>query len=323
MSPTHVSLGLSSSDHIRSTHPTFTAVHAPHSSRSDLACRCCCCIVLVGGLGGEGRCCSSGLDLRRAGATIHLGLQAACHRPLRGMLQCTFTQHTFTRSSKRVRAREALDSRARACCVLPLDFLNKTGLCEKDPALAHALNVSGTAHIVAAVSELEGLDPSLRTHMVHFSTDWVYDSSGSLKAVSDVQRGSGVYGATKLAAEEALTSESSAWARDHRRYTILRSSIIYGPPSPITGKHSFLKVGQRPRADAARGVKHLSWRLGADPARFLCLLMFVFSSCSTACAVKLVWMRFRTSIVRPCPSRLFWQLCCSSRVPPARRATQS
>ena len=68
---------------------------------------------------------------------------------------------------------------------------------ESDPARAEAVNAGGTAHVVDAVRRAGA-------RLVHLSTDFVFDgSSGRPYAPNDHPAPLGVYGRTKLAAEQA------------------------------------------------------------------------------------------------------------------------
>ena len=86
---------------------------------------------------------------------------------------------------------------------------------EHDAALAYRINGDGPA-LMADEAALLG------AALVHFSTDYVFDGSkGGPYRETDVPRPINVYGASKLAGEEAL-------ARSGARHLILRTSWLYG-----------------------------------------------------------------------------------------------
>lgn len=86
---------------------------------------------------------------------------------------------------------------------------------ETEPEAAHAVNRDGPAHLARACA-LAGAP------LVHVSTDYVFDgSNGAAYSEGDAVAPLGVYGASKLAGEQAVRA-----ALD--RHVILRTSWVYG-----------------------------------------------------------------------------------------------
>ena len=86
---------------------------------------------------------------------------------------------------------------------------------ESEPALAEALNATGPAVIAKEAAALGAL-------LVHYSTDYVFDGSGSTPRDEDAPTGPlSVYGRTKLQAEEAIRASGCP-------HLILRTSWVYG-----------------------------------------------------------------------------------------------
>ena len=85
---------------------------------------------------------------------------------------------------------------------------------EAEPALAYALNA-------VAPRVLGELAAELRIPVIHFSTDYVYDGSGTRPWVeSDPTGPLGVYGASKLAGDQGLAESKAA-------HLIFRTSWVY------------------------------------------------------------------------------------------------
>ncbi|MFL5321794.1 MAG: dTDP-4-dehydrorhamnose reductase [Myxococcaceae bacterium] len=88
--------------------------------------------------------------------------------------------------------------------------------CEKDPASAFAVNVDAVHHLARTSKELGA-------HLVHVSTDYVYDGDHGPYTEGDLPNPRGNYAITKFAGELA--------ARIHLpNCTIARTAVVYGWP---------------------------------------------------------------------------------------------
>ena len=86
--------------------------------------------------------------------------------------------------------------------------------CESEPQLARALNADSPA-VLAREAQ------ALGAWLMHYSTDYVFDGSGSTPWVEDSPTGPlSVYGATKLEGEQAIRASGC-------RHLILRTSWVY------------------------------------------------------------------------------------------------
>lgn len=87
---------------------------------------------------------------------------------------------------------------------------------EAEPARAFAVNEAGAGHVAAAAARLG-------VPVVHLSTDYVFAGEGQgAHAEADPTGPQGIYGASKLAGEEAV-------ARANPRHFILRTAWVYSP----------------------------------------------------------------------------------------------
>jgi dTDP-4-dehydrorhamnose reductase len=96
--------------------------------------------------------------------------------------------------------------------------------CERDPALAERVNVTGPANLADAAERYQAA-------IVHFSSNYVFEGLPAKREpyrVDDEARPINVYGVTKLAGERAVTERCP-------RAFIIRTSWVYG-----RGKQNFL-----------------------------------------------------------------------------------
>jgi dTDP-4-dehydrorhamnose reductase len=112
----------------------------------------------------------------------------------------------------------------------PDAILNPGGMtdvdgCERDPNAAWATNVDGVATLARAARALDA-------HLVHVSTDYVFDGDDGPYAPSAKPNPRGTYAVTKAAGELAVKAllPPSQW-------TIARTAVVSGWPS--TGKNNF------------------------------------------------------------------------------------
>ncbi len=97
--------------------------------------------------------------------------------------------------------------------------------CERDPLGAYTANVEGVATLARGARELG-------SHLVHVSTDYVFDGDAGPYAIDAIPNPRGVYAITKHAGEEAVRA---LLPKD--KWTIARTAVVYGWPS--TGKNNF------------------------------------------------------------------------------------
>jgi len=110
----------------------------------------------------------------------------------------------------------ALLTRAAVDAVVSAGAYTAVDRAESEPDLAQAVNAGGAGRLAAAAAAL-GLP------LIHLSTDYVFDGSGTRGWREDDPTGpQGVYGASKLAGEEAVLAA-------HPGATVLRTAWVYSP----------------------------------------------------------------------------------------------
>lgn len=139
-------------------------------------------------------------------------------------------------------------------------------MAESEPEAAYAANRDGPARLAEACARHGAA-------LVHVSTDYVFDGGGDRPWREDDPTGPlGVYGASKLAGEEAVRARL-------RRHVIVRTSWVYSATGGNFVK-TMLRVGaERPRltivrdqqgcptaaADLAAAIAVIAGRLGREP----------------------------------------------------------
>jgi dTDP-4-dehydrorhamnose reductase len=129
----------------------------------------------------------------------------------------------LTDASAVKRALEELEPEA---VINPASMTDVDG-CERDPAGAFAANCS-------AVATLALESKRLGAHLVHVSTDYVFDGETGGYSETDVPNPRGVYPITKHMGEQAVRALAGSWA-------IARVAVVYGwPPAARTNFGAWL-----------------------------------------------------------------------------------
>jgi dTDP-4-dehydrorhamnose reductase len=107
--------------------------------------------------------------------------------------------------------------RAMPSTIINCAAVTNVDACETDRQLAWAINVT-------LVENLARLARIVDAHLVHVSTDYVFDGSKGPYTEQAVPSPINYYGKSKLAGENVCTSGTS-------QSTIVRTCLVYGPPS--------------------------------------------------------------------------------------------
>ncbi len=109
----------------------------------------------------------------------------------------------------------ALDELRPDAVINPASMTDVDG-CERDPAGAFAANCSAVATLALETKRLGA-------HLVHVSTDYVFDGETGGYRETDLPNPRGVYAITKHMGEEAVRALAGSWA-------IARVAVVYGWP---------------------------------------------------------------------------------------------
>lgn len=109
---------------------------------------------------------------------------------------------------------EAVLAQYRPDAVIHTAALTNVDACEQRKEEAVRMNVDATAYLVDACNQLGA-------HLVHLSTDFVFDGAHGPYVETDEPNPLSHYASTKLESERIVTSRARSWA-------ILRTIIIYG-----------------------------------------------------------------------------------------------
>jgi dTDP-4-dehydrorhamnose reductase len=122
--------------------------------------------------------------------------------------------------------KRALDELKPDAVINPASMTDVDG-CERDPAGAYAANCSAVATLALETKRLGA-------HLVHVSTDYVFDGEAGGYSETDVPNPRGVYPITKLMGEQAVRALAGSWA-------IARVAVVYGwPPAARTNFGAWL-----------------------------------------------------------------------------------
>jgi len=103
-------------------------------------------------------------------------------------------------------------------------FTNVDGA-EKEKELAWKINVGGVKNIARYAQAIDA-------HVVHISTDYVFDGKNGPYSETDKPNPIGYYGRTKLASENELKVSGA-------RFSVVRTNVLYGPAK--FGRPDFVK----------------------------------------------------------------------------------
>jgi dTDP-4-dehydrorhamnose reductase len=147
--------------------------------------------------------------------------------------------------------------KARPDAVIHTASITDVDGCERNPDEAFASNVIGTMNVARAAQ-------SFRAHLVHVSTDYVFDGQSGPYGEEDRPNPRGVYALTKHMGEQAVRVLCTSWA-------IARTAVVYGwPPAGRSNFGSWLVNSLKNRKSVPLFEdQHVSPTLAASVAAML------------------------------------------------------
>lgn len=152
--------------------------------------------------------------------------------------------------------------RARPDVVIHTAAMTDVDGCEREPERAWRENVEATRWSAAAAADVGA-------HLVHLSTEYVFDGTDGPYAEDDPPNALGVYGKTKLESERIALRMSPSCA-------IARTTVLFGQaanvrPNFVTGSIACLRNGQTLRVvtdqvsspTLADNLARMTWALGS------------------------------------------------------------
>lgn len=122
------------------------------------------------------------------------------------------------------------------CLCLRPEFIVNTAAytnvddCEDHREDAWRVNVKGVENLARASRILD-------SHLLHFSTDYIFDGKNGPYSETDTPNPIGYYGKTKLASENVCRTESAA-------YTIFRTNVLYGATKDLKSDFVLWTLGK-------------------------------------------------------------------------------
>lgn len=99
-------------------------------------------------------------------------------------------------------------------CVINTAAMTNVDACETHKGEAQKLNVEAVNYLVEATNKIDA-------HLIHLSTDFIFDGEAGPYKEDDIPNPLSYYGETKLAAEKIIQTASNKWS-------IVRTILVYG-----------------------------------------------------------------------------------------------
>lgn len=165
------------------------------------------------------------------------------HCTFRNRLPADDTNHWYQVELTEQLALEKLFSIIQPEVVVHLAAMADVGTAERERDTATAVNVTATAEIARHCE-------SLGARLVFVSTEYVFDGERGFYGELDTPNPTTHYGRTKRAAEEAVEMLASRWS-------VLRTSIVYGWPAPGGRNYATRLLGRLQSGETVNASTHV------------------------------------------------------------------
>lgn len=115
-------------------------------------------------------------------------------------------------------------------CIIHTAAMTNVDACENDHNECDKLNVDAVAYIVEAANNVDA-------HIIHLSTDFIFDGAAGPYSEEDVPNPLSYYGHSKLKSEKIVSEIAKQW-------TILRTVLVYGLVSDMSRSNIVLWAKQ-------------------------------------------------------------------------------
>jgi dTDP-4-dehydrorhamnose reductase len=106
-------------------------------------------------------------------------------------------------------------------CIINTAATTNVDACELEPESATVMNVTSVKYIVEALEELQQENSGYKPHLIHLSTDFIFDGSHGPLTEDEKPNPLSHYARTKLEAENLITGSKLFWS-------IARTMLVYG-----------------------------------------------------------------------------------------------
>lgn len=186
--------------------------------------------LVIGASGLVGKCLCKALEWN--GIDVKGTYQS---RPIKGMLKLDVRDKAAVRT--------CLETVRPEVVFLAVNTKGGVDYCQTHPEETHALNVEGTKNVALAAA-------NLKTKLVYYSTDYIFDGKAGPYSEEDEPNPINVYGQTKLEAEKVIREMCPNWL-------IIRTTAVFGWDKE--SRNFAMQVWERLSADESMRVPNDQW----------------------------------------------------------------
>lgn len=159
------------------------------------------------------------------------------------------TQDGYTYVSMDVCSKNDIDSvigQYKPDCVIHTAAMTNVDQCETEKEACDSLNIDAVDYLVNACN-------ANGSHLIHVSTDFIFDGEDGPYLEDAVAKPISYYGESKLKSEEIVIAKSKSWA-------ILRTVLVYGITEGMSRSNIILWVKNSVESEKSINVVNDQWR---------------------------------------------------------------